>query len=117
MPADLRPSLLALHRQLLDVQRRQVEAFSGRMTPTELMQAATDDLRFSWIKELFEPIVALDQAHADEDEAGRERAVERIRALLAAPDPESSFGRRYLQTLQDEPAVVLAHRDVTAALG
>ncbi len=38
------------------------------------------------------------------------------RALLAPPDPDSSFGARYLRVLQEHPAAVLAHRDVTAAL-
>jgi len=113
---DLRRSLLELHRLLLDYQRRQVERISGRMSAAELLQAATDDLRFSWITELFGPIAALDQAHHDEDPAAAEQATERIRALLAPPDPESAFGRRYLQVLQDEPDVVLVHRDVTAAL-
>ena len=116
MTVDLRRSLLELHRLLLDHQRRQVERISGRMSAAELMQAATDDLRFSWITELFGPIAALDQAHHDEDEAGAEHAVAQLRALLAPPDPESGFGRRYLQVLQEEPSVVLVHRDVAAAL-
>ena len=116
MTVDLRRSLLELHRLLLDHQRRQVERISGRMSAAELMQAATDDLRFSWITELFGPIAALDQAHHDEDPAAAEQATERIRTLLAPPDPDSAFGRRYLQVLQDEPDVVLVHRDVTAAL-
>ncbi|MDA0184790.1 hypothetical protein OJ997_31095 [Solirubrobacter phytolaccae] len=116
MTADLRRSLLELHRLLLDVQRRQVERISGRMSAAELLQAATDDLRFSWITELFKPIAALDEAHHDGDDAAVERATEQIRALLVEPAPDSGFGRRYLQVLQDEPAVVLVHRDVTAAL-
>ena len=41
----------------------------------------------------------------------------RLRALLAPPDPGTPFGARYLKALQDHPDVVLAHRDVTAALG
>jgi hypothetical protein len=114
--AELRRSLLELHRLLLDFQRRQVERISGRMSPAELLQAATDDLRFSWLNELFHPIAALDQAHHDEDTAGAEQALARIRALIAPPDPESGFGRRYLQALQEEPEIVLVHRDVTAAL-
>lgn len=113
---DLRRSLLELHRLLLDVQRRQVERISGRMSAAELLQAATEDLRFSWIQELFQPIAALDAAHHDGDEAAAAQATTQIRALLVEPDPESGFGRRYLQVLQDEPDVVLKHRDVTAAL-
>ena len=116
MNPDLRRSLLELHRLLLETQRRQVERINGRMSPGELLQAATQDLRFSWINELFEPIAALDAAYSDDDEAAADAAVERIRALVVEPDPEGSFGRRYLQVLQDEPGVVLVHRDVTAAL-
>ena len=114
--ADLRRSLLELHRLLLDHQRREVERISGRMSAAELLQAATDDLRFSWITELFGPIAALDAAVHDEDDVAAEQALTQVRGLLVPPDPESGFGRRYLQVLQEEPDVVLVHRDVTAAL-
>jgi hypothetical protein len=114
---DARHALLELHRQLLEAQRQQAERFGGRMTATEVLQAAADDLRFSWLKELSELIAALDQARADEDDAAQAAALTRARELLAPPDPDTSFGARYLQALQDHPEVVLAHRDVTAALG
>jgi hypothetical protein len=114
--ADLRPNLLRLHRLLLQHQQRQVERINGRMSPGELLQAATNDLRFSWINELFEPIAKLDAAVSDGDDAAASAALERIRGLLVEPDPEGAFGRRYLQVLQDEPDVVLVHRDVTSAL-
>ncbi|MBE2315910.1 hypothetical protein DVA67_007980 [Solirubrobacter sp. CPCC 204708] len=116
MTAELRNSLLELHRLLLDHQRRQVERISGRMSPGQLLQAATQDLRFSWINELFEPIAALDAAYSDDDGPAAEAAIERVRALVKEPDPESAFGRRYLQALQDEPDVVLVHRRVVNEL-
>ena len=115
--ASVRLALLELHRRLLETQRIQAERFGGRMTATELLQAAADDLRFSWLKQLSELIAELDQARADEDDAAVEAAVARARALLAPPDPDTPFGARYLRALQDQPEVVLAHRDVTAALG
>ena len=115
--ASVRLALLELHRLLLETQRVQAERFGGRMTATELLQAAADDLRFSWLKQLSELIAELDQARADDDDAGVEAAVARARALLVPPDPDTPFGARYLRTLQDQPEVVLAHRDVTAALG
>jgi hypothetical protein len=115
--SDARTALLDLHRHLLEAQRVQTERFAGRMTSTELLQAAADDLRFSWLKELSELIAALDQARADQDEAAERAALERARTLLAPPDPDTAFGARYLRALQDHPEVVLAHRDVTAALG
>jgi hypothetical protein len=114
--SDVRPALLELHRQLLEAQRLQAERFGGRMTATELLQAAADDLRFSWLKELSELIAALDQARTDGDAAAEAAAVERARELLAPPDADTPFGARYLRALQDHPEVVLAHRDVTAAL-
>ena len=115
--SDARPALLELHRRLLEAQRVQAERFGGRLTSTELLQAAADDLRFSWLKELSELIAALDQARADGDEAAQDAAIARARQLLAPPDPGTAFGARYLRALQDHPEVVLAHRDVTAALG
>jgi hypothetical protein len=42
--------------------------------------------------------------------------IARARGVLAPPDGASTFGARYLQALQEHPAVVLAHRDVVAAL-
>jgi hypothetical protein len=115
--SDVRPALLELHRLLLEAQRVQAERFGGRLTSTELLQAAADDLRFSWLKELSELIATLDQARADDDAAEQDAAIARARQLLAPPDPHTAFGARYLRALQDHPEVVLAHRDVTAALG
>jgi hypothetical protein len=111
----LRGALLELHRVLLAAQRVQAERFGGRMSGSEVLQAAAEDLRFSWLWELSSVIAALDQAHADEDVAGAQAAVGRARALLDPPDPDTAFGARYLRALQEHPDVVLAHRDVTAA--
>jgi hypothetical protein len=114
---DLRDALLELHRRLRDAQRIQAERFGGRMTAGETLQAAADDLRFSWLKVLSELIAALDQARADDDPEAMAAAVARARELLDPPQAETPFGARYLRALQDHPDVVLAHRDVTAALG
>jgi len=113
----LRRGLLDLHRVLLNAQRIEAERFAGRMTPSEFLQAASDDLRFSWLKELSSAIAALDQSQADKDAAGVRCAVARIRVLLDPPDPDTAFGARYLRALQDHPEAVLAHRDVGRALG
>ena len=53
---------------------------------------------------------------ADADPPLLASAVAHARELLAPPDPASAFGARYLQALQDHPEVVMAHRDVVAAL-
>jgi hypothetical protein len=114
--ASVRRALLELHRLLLEAQRRQTERFGGRMSASEVLQAAAEDLRFAWLKELSELIAALDQARSDADADASQALIGRARALLAPPDPETAFGARYLRALQDHPDVTLAHRDVTAAL-
>ena len=111
-----RTALLELHGRLLQAQRIQAERFGGRMTATQLLQAATEDLRFSWLKQLSQLIAELDQARTDNDADATQAALAKALVLLAAPDPDTAFGARYLQVLQEHPEVVFAHRDATAAL-
>jgi hypothetical protein len=63
---SLRQALLELHRQLLEAQRIEAERFGGRMSASEVLQAATEDLRFSWLRELSDLVATLDEARADE---------------------------------------------------
>lgn len=112
---QLRRALLELHRELLQAQRVEAERFGGRMSASETLQAATEDLRFAWLRTLSELIADLDAGPADEPE-WTDEAIERVRQLLAPPDPDSAFGRQYLRALQDHPEVVMAHSAVVAAL-
>ena len=111
-----RAALLELHRCLLGAQRIQVERDDGRMSANELLQAAVADVRFGWLTRLSELIARLDGARAEADTEAIDAALDDARELLVAPDPTTSFGARYLETLQDHPDVVFAHRDATAAL-
>jgi hypothetical protein len=116
---SLRRALLELHRELLEAQRIEVERFGGRMSASETLQAAVDDLRFSWIRTVSAVVSELDEAlRADEhqSQAAVDCVVQQARDLFVPPDPDTSFGARYLRALQDHPGVVLAHRDVVEAL-
>ena len=112
----LRRALLDLHRSLLQAQRIETERFGGRMTASEVLQAASEDLRFDWLKSLSGPIAQLDEAHAAGEAERADQAVAVIRGLIDPPDPATAFGMRYRRALQESPDVVLAHRDATAAL-
>src|SRR3954452_1050648 len=113
----VRSALLELHRELLEAQRWQAERFGGRMSAGELLQAAAADLRFDWLGTISQLSTDFDAAiAADADPELLASAVAHTRELLAPPDPASAFGARYLQALQDHPEVVMAHRDVVAAL-
>jgi hypothetical protein len=116
---SLRRALLELHRELLEAQRIEVERFGGRMSASETLQAAVDDLRFSWIRTVSAMVSELDEAVGADDSEGQatvDRVVRQARDLFVPPDPGTSFGARYLRALQEYPGVVLAHRDVVAAL-
>jgi hypothetical protein len=114
--AAVRSALLELHRELLQAQRIRTERFAGRMSASELLQAATEDLRFAWLQELSALLGALDQAISDENADAAESAIARTRELLGPPDPGTAFGTRYLRALQDHPEVVMAHGALMAAL-
>src|SRR3954464_594828 len=91
--AALRTALLGLHRELLEAQRIQAERFGGRMSAGEVLQAAAEDLRFDWLRTLSQLIGQLDGAAAAvSDEPAGVVVVARTRALLAPPDPETTFG-------------------------
>lgn len=118
----VRPQLLELHRRLLEAERADMERFQGRLTGAEFLQIATDSLRLAWLGPISELIVAIDETlegkereSADtDDEAGA--LVARARALVAPPDAETPFGRRYLGMLQRHPGVVIAHSALLQAL-
>lgn len=96
---SLRGALLALHEELLDAQRVQAERISGRMSAAEVLQAATEDLRFDWLRWLSELVSELDHALSAGETTALEAVVARARSLLAPPDPSTPFGARYLQAL------------------
>src|SRR5918998_2338033 len=107
--ASARRALLELHRELLQAQRVQAERFGGRMSSSEVLQAAAEDLRFDWLRTLSTLVAELDEAGREDEDDPVAGALGRARALLAPPDPETAFGARYLQALQDHPEVVMAH--------
>jgi hypothetical protein len=61
----------------------------------------------------------LDEGVRADDSEGQvavDQVVRQARDLFVPPNPQTSFGARYLRALQDHPGVVLAHRDLVAAL-
>ncbi|HEY3542685.1 MAG TPA: hypothetical protein VGK79_09085 [Gaiellaceae bacterium] len=107
---DLRTALLALHKALLAVERRQLERVHGRLANAEFLQIVADPVRYGWLKPFSSLILAFD----DEEHEGD--VVEEARQLLLPPKAETPFGRRYLSLMQREPGLVVEHRAVTRLL-
>jgi hypothetical protein len=120
-PDRLRSSLLDLHRELLTAQVIELERATGRkMGPNEVLKAALEDPRMAWLRELSALAARLDEELSTASAEGRPAEIapitDRARELVAPPDPHDSFGSNYLRSLQRNPAVVMAHRDLRALL-
>jgi hypothetical protein len=116
---ELRRGLLHLHKVLLDTERAAYEQVYGSVSSGELLQLVINHEQFAWLHSISELIVRIDEM-LDVDEpvmtgdAGTLLA--QARALLKPSETGDEFERRYYAALQREPAVVLAHRDVTKIL-
>lgn len=111
--------LLELHRALLDAERRQYEVEHGRVAPTELLQLALSNAQFAWLHQVSAVIVRVDELIASGEEPGT-RDVDvvstHVRGLLRPVPDGSPFEQRYDRAVQNNPAVLLAHRAVIRAL-
>jgi hypothetical protein len=118
----LRLPLLALHKEVLATERRNLERVHGELSGAEFLQIVSDPLRYGWLQPFSQLILALDDSLdvADDDDdaeiATPEELLERTRALLLPPQEGTPFGRRYLSLMQKEPALVLAHSAVAKLL-
>jgi hypothetical protein len=107
---ELRAALLALHKAVLAVERRQYERIHGQVGNAEFLQIVSDPVRYGWLKPFSSLILAFD----DEEQAAD--PADEARALLMPPKPETPFGRRYLSLMQRDPTIVVEHRNVTRLL-
>jgi hypothetical protein len=121
---DLRNGLLGLHKTLLDSERFIYERDIARITSAgELLSLVMYDPWFGWLHELSELVVWIDEALDAEippDGIEAERLIGQARDLLAPKEAGTGFAKRYLEALQRDPDVVLAHaqmRKVFSSLG
>jgi hypothetical protein len=117
----LRLPLLALHKEVLATERRNLERVHGALGGAEFLQIVSDPLRYGWLQPFSALILALEDALdvTDDDEieiATPEEVLDRARELLLPPKEATPFGRRYLTLMQREPALVMAHAAVAKLL-
>jgi hypothetical protein len=110
----LRIKLLDLHKELLDIERRNFEQRFGHVNSGELLQLVINHPQFAWLRMISALVVQID-AMLDEDEPAApddmRGLITQARLLLTSSD-NSEFREKYLRALQDEPSVVLAHSEV-----
>ena len=120
----LRHGLLRLHKQLLDLERRDYERARGRIGNSyEFLQLVLKDPWFDWLHRLSELIVQIDETldthNSDKPatEADASALIERAKSLLAPSETGTEFQKNYFLALQQSPDVVLLHSDVMKLLG
>jgi len=115
---NMRNGLLRLHKSLLDSERAVYERDVARITSTgQYLGLVMDDPFFAWLRELSQFIVVVDEAldldlDGPESPVDADRLIAQARELIAPSENGIGFGRRYYEVMQDDPAVVLAHRDM-----
>src|SRR6202030_614552 len=105
---ELRTVLLKLHKTLLDMERRDYEREHGAVTTGELFRLVVDDPQFSWLHNISEFVVGIDETLAGEAPVTPEDAhvsVLLARKLFAPTESGDGFQKKYYDAIQKDPAV------------
>jgi hypothetical protein len=107
-----RMALIALHKLLIDEERRRYERAHGPIEgPHHALRLLMQDPWFAWLRPLGDLIVRFDERLAGEApiSAGElEAAAMSTRRLLQDGSP-TAFGQDYRRALQEVPDIVVAH--------
>jgi len=113
---NLRNGLLRLHKSLLDSERAAYERDVARITTTgQYLNLVLNDPWFNWLRDLSQFIVVVDETLDAKEPVSLEdvdRLIARARDLISPSEEGDGFARRYFESLQRDPGVVLAHRDM-----
>jgi hypothetical protein len=112
---SLREALLRLHKTLLDMERRDYERAHGAVTTGELFRLVVDDPQFSWLHNISEFVVGIDETLAGEAPVTPEDAHVSIllaRKLFAPTESGDGFQKKYYDAIQKDPAVVIEHAEL-----
>lgn len=109
-----------LHKLLLEYEKRIYEKTYGRVEgPYQLLGLAMDDPQFAWLRAMSGEMVNLDEVRLNRDgvtETDLRLVGTRLRALLVQDREATDFHKRYEEAKAEDPAILLSHRDLMAAL-
>ena len=121
---DLRNELLHLHKTLLDSETAVYDHDIARITSKgQLLELVLHDPWFAWLHEMSELVVLIDELLDAKDPAtplDASRLIAQARELVAPAGNGGAFRQHYLEALQRDPNVVMAHAQamkVLASLG
>ena len=111
----LREALLRLHKTLLEMERREYQKVHGSVSAGELFRLVVDDPQFSWLHNISEFVVRIDEALAADAEITPEDtrgAISLARKIFAPTEAGDGFQKKYFDAIQKDPAVVMEHAEL-----
>jgi hypothetical protein len=111
----LRETLLQLHKTLLEMERREYQKVHGSVSAGELFRLVVDDPQFSWLHNISEFVVRIDEALAADAEITPEDtrgAISLARRIFAPTETGDGFQQKYFDAIQKDPAVVMEHAEL-----
>jgi hypothetical protein len=118
---QVRETVLALHKSLLESERTAYEITHGPIgSPAAFLNLLINDPAFGWLQPLTTLIVQIDEALAAKRPPSTEQELEQLlgdtRALLSPSSMQGSFWHRYWLVVQRDPAVAVLHAEIEQGL-
>jgi hypothetical protein len=111
----LREALLRIHKSLLEMERRAYEKEHGKVTAGELFRLVVDDPQFSWLHNISEFVVRIDENLASDEgvnDTDSHVAISLARKIFAPSESGDGFQKKYFDAIQRDPSVVMGHAEL-----
>ncbi len=119
---EIRETLLALHKALLDSERTSYEIVHGPIaSPGAFLQLLINDARFAWLRPVTTLVVQIDETLAAKKPPATPKDFEQMitdtRALLSPSSESNGFWKHYVSAVERDPGVAVYHQDLEKRLG
>lgn len=109
----IRDLLLEQHKYLLDREKEVYEQANGPLaSPNEYFNLVLNDPQFEWLRRMSGVIVEIDEAlsrRSTADSTAADSLIAEVKLLLVRKEDGDDYQRRYWQSLQDNPDVIITH--------
>jgi len=114
---QVRNTVLALHKALLDSERTSYEISHGPIpSPAAFLQLLINDPWFAWLRPVTTLLVQIDEGLAAKNPPRTSRELEQLmtdtRALLSPSSESDAFWKRYSNVVQRDPGVLVMHQQL-----
>jgi hypothetical protein len=112
---QFRNILLRLHKTLLEMERRAYEREHGAVSVGELFRLVIDHTQFSWLHNISEFVVSIDETLDSKEPITPEQtgaAISVARKMFVPTESGDAFQKKYFDAIQREPAVVMEHAEL-----